>query len=100
VVLKGIKEPVLMHSHSCESFQKLANNFLTGDSLEIEPQKTGCWPIIRNRTKPRLDIRVDLSFDTCDFQKNQIKYLVLMYNHGDKKITYPILMYIHGSQLF
>jgi hypothetical protein len=43
VVLKGIKEPVLMYSHSCESFKKLANN-LTGGSLEIKPQKSSCWP--------------------------------------------------------
>jgi hypothetical protein len=59
-----------MYSHSCESFQKLANN-LIGDSLGIKPQKTGCWPIIRNHTQPPLDIRVGLSFDTCDFQKNK-----------------------------
>jgi hypothetical protein len=64
---QGIKEPVLMYSHSCESLQKLAKN-VSGDSLEIKPQKTGCWPIIRNRTKTPLDS--GLSFDTCDFQKN------------------------------
>jgi hypothetical protein len=40
-----------MYSHSCESFQKLANN-LTGDSLEIKPQKTVVGQLLETTPNP------------------------------------------------
>jgi hypothetical protein len=53
---------------------------------------------IRNCTKPLLSIMPGIKVNNRDYQN--IKYLVLKYNHGYKKIKYLVIIYNCGYRFF